>query len=355
MTASLPSERGMLWRLTLRPIARVVSALTAVVFLVISVPIALIARLAPKKVDIGLGPEPLINNVYHKRALQMFGYTAETFVDQVWYITSDFNLRGDLKYPGLLGFIRGYMLFMRAIRRYRCLYIYFNGGPLMSRPLVWRVEPLLYRLAGVKVVVMPYGGDVQDMSRSPNLAFKNAMAVDYPGHRKRRKRIAKQIDLWTKWADHVLFCGYDIDVRDGKGQGKGNQGGTEQGHHLMEVDLTLDRHCTTRAGVESCDLPGTDRITSTLLIEPRGGVVALPDADGAPENFAAAQTLAAFGEAARDETDLERLALRLVDVVERTMEPERVSLWLKPVDGVNRQAVQQGRQPVHAAGQGRLT
>lgn len=40
-----------------------------------------------------------------------------------------------------------------------------------------------------------------------------------------------------------------------------------------EVDLTLDRHCTTRAGVESCDLPGTDRITSTLLIEPRGDAV----------------------------------------------------------------------------------
>ena len=40
-----------------------------------------------------------------------------------------------------------------------------------------------------------------------------------------------------------------------------------------EVDLTLDRHCTTRAGAESCDLPGTDRITSTLLIEPRGDAV----------------------------------------------------------------------------------
>ena len=40
-----------------------------------------------------------------------------------------------------------------------------------------------------------------------------------------------------------------------------------------EVDLIPDRHCTTRAGVETCNLPGADRLTSTLLIEPRGDTV----------------------------------------------------------------------------------
>jgi glycosyltransferase involved in cell wall biosynthesis len=30
------------------------------------------------------------------------------------------------------------------------------------------------------------------------------MAVDYPEHRFRRKRIASKIDLWTKYADHVI-------------------------------------------------------------------------------------------------------------------------------------------------------
>jgi len=62
----------------------------------------------------------------------------------------------------------------------------------------------LYKLAGIKVVVMPYGGDVQELSRSPNLLYKNAISVDYPEHRFRRRRIASKIDLWTRYADHVI-------------------------------------------------------------------------------------------------------------------------------------------------------
>jgi len=36
---------------------------------------------------------------------------------------------------------------------------------------------------------------------------------------------------------------------------------------------------------------------------------------------------------ARDETDLDRLTARLVEVVQETMQPEHVSLWLKPTAG----------------------
>jgi hypothetical protein len=46
-------------------------------------------------------------------------------------------------------------------------------------------------------------------------------------------------------------------------------------------------------------------------------------------NYDAAQALAQFAAAARVETDLDRLAAELLRVVGETMEPERVSLWLK--------------------------
>ena len=39
--------------------------------------------------------------------------------------------------------------------------------------------------------------------------------------------------------------------------------------------------------------------------------------------------LAEFGATARDEVELEKLAGRLVAVVEETMQPERVGLWLR--------------------------
>jgi hypothetical protein len=45
--------------------------------------------------------------------------------------------------------------------------------------------------------------------------------------------------------------------------------------------------------------------------------------------YDAARTLAAFGAQARDETDLGRLSERLREVVEATMQPESVGLWLK--------------------------
>jgi hypothetical protein len=45
--------------------------------------------------------------------------------------------------------------------------------------------------------------------------------------------------------------------------------------------------------------------------------------------YDAARTLEAFSRAARDEVDLDRLAERLVEVVDETMQPEHVGIWLR--------------------------
>jgi hypothetical protein len=45
--------------------------------------------------------------------------------------------------------------------------------------------------------------------------------------------------------------------------------------------------------------------------------------------YDAAQTLAAFAAAARDETNLDALTGRLLDVVSETIQPEHASLWLR--------------------------
>lgn len=161
--------------------------------------LALLSRFARRPIDVGLGPEPLINNVHHKRALNQAGYTAETFVSHLYFITNDFDLvaRGPVALTSL-------WLGARALFRYKALYIYFNGGPLawtVLRPL----EPLIYRLAGQKVLVMPYGGDVDDMTRCPNYPFRHAMNMDYPRFQAcSRRKIVRQIDLWSRFADHII-------------------------------------------------------------------------------------------------------------------------------------------------------
>lgn len=185
----------------------------AVPFLVMT---AIISRFIGKKIDIGLGPSPLINNVYHKKALELFGYSAETFVAEVYYITDQFDIRADKKLFGsnnarlwksfaVIGYI---YLFILSLWRYKCIYIYFNGGPwgvLTSKiPSLKKMEPLFYKLANVKVVVLPYGSDIQDLTRTPNLLFRHSMAQNYPTSRLGRKSVSKQIDLWIQHADHVL-------------------------------------------------------------------------------------------------------------------------------------------------------
>ena len=49
----------------------------------------------------------------------------------------------------------------------------------------------------------------------------------------------------------------------------------------------------------------------------------------ARQQYDAARTLAGFAASARDETNLEPLSARLVDVVQDSMQPEQVSLWLR--------------------------
>lgn len=161
-----------------------------------------ISRLAPRRVDVGLGPEPLINNVHHARALRKAGWSAETFVSNVYYVTQDFDARPRLgQLPKPLG---QSWLFVRALFRYRALFFYLNGGPLAGTRFLRRSEPWLLRIAGIRMVVMPYGSDVQDLTRSKNLAFVNAFAHDYPDQGPRHARVAQQIDRWTRHANWLL-------------------------------------------------------------------------------------------------------------------------------------------------------
>ncbi len=76
-------------------------------------------------------------------------------------------------------------------------------------------------------------------------------------------------------------------------------------------------------------------VVSTLIIAAlffplRNRVQAFIDTRFYRRKYDAAKVIAEFAATCRDETDLDRLTARLVEVVDETMQPESVTLWLKP-------------------------
>lgn len=180
---------------------RAVYLMVDIVLLLPMIFISALSRLFPRPVDIGIGPIPSINSKYHKMALERFGYRCETFVYYTWYFTKNFDVNIGRFCPRALG---PYVSYVYVLFRYKCLYTYFNGGALGFTTLLARLEPYLLQLAGIKTVIMPYGADVQVLTRSQNRLMVHAYARDYPGFRHNKRRTADLVDVWTHNADHII-------------------------------------------------------------------------------------------------------------------------------------------------------
>jgi len=171
-------------------------------FLLIS---ALVSRVfRPKDLLVGFGPEPI--NPFHSKSLAALGYNSKSFVSHNYYISSEFDVHLDRKNLFRQIFDKAYFrTAFYAVFRFNVLFFYFHGGPIgFPSKIFWRLEWLIYKLAGIKAVVMPYGGDVQDLRRNPNLLYKDALSRDYPNSWTREKVVARKVNHWQRHADHVI-------------------------------------------------------------------------------------------------------------------------------------------------------
>jgi hypothetical protein len=146
------------------------------------------------------------------------GWDSLTLMEDVYVINarSDFDRYFDDLVPaivrptGLRRVLGPAAALLWIIRNARVVHLPFSGGPLGGTPL-WRLEAPLLRLKGVRMIVMPYGGDAYPYSRVIDTSLRASLQMSYPAAARREREIAERIDYWTRQAD-VMIAGTMIDA-----------------------------------------------------------------------------------------------------------------------------------------------
>ena len=138
---------------------------------------------------------------------------------------------------------------------------------------------------------------------------------------------------------------WDIDVLVNRALVYGVLTGTLVGTYIgIVVGLQAAFRAVTDQGGEVAIVIST--LTIAALFQPlRRRIQALIDRRFYRRRYDAAQALAAFSATIRDEVNLERLSDALMSVVEETMEPAHVSLWLRRVSGSTGQVSSENPRP----------
>ncbi len=148
------------------------------------------------------GPSAILNVKYWSASMSARGYESQTCIDTPATISkrADFDVYrdqflGDGPYSEGL---RSYAMFAWALRHGDVFLQYFDGGFLRGTDFDWREYGLL-RLAGKKLVVSPYGGDIAVPGYLG--AVEDQVFEDYPDLRDYAPMIRRRVLHALGWAD----------------------------------------------------------------------------------------------------------------------------------------------------------
>lgn len=195
-----------------------VAALVEFVLLPVYVIGALLARSRRRQASpskdkkIVWGSTPIKNNSYWSRSLREAGYDSEVFTSGVYAINSrtDFDRVLCDEYTWAPMRLRAYIAFWICLLRYDVFITSFEGL-FPFKFLTVRAQGFLTRLAGVRVVVIPYGADSYIYRRIRSAGLQHGLLLSYPLAARRQDQIARRVDYWCRHADVVVtgFPGID--------------------------------------------------------------------------------------------------------------------------------------------------
>lgn len=178
----------------------------APVFCFVGILLAISARwlVASKKPRLVWGSTPLINNRHWSRAMRAAGYSSETFAT-TYYAT--INQRAD--WDRLLseewiwcpGVCKPLLAFLNSLFKYDVFFISADGFFIGTLPAVWRLQAPLLKLAGKKVVFLPYGSDAYVYQRIRSSSLVHGLLASYPQAARCQEEVGARLDYWCRHAD----------------------------------------------------------------------------------------------------------------------------------------------------------
>ena len=151
------------------------------------------------------GPEPVIAIKYWSHSLRALGYESQTCVFNHYAINerADFDTYYDEFLPAGIIFdpLRGYAVFLWVLRNFDVYLAYFDGG-FMRGTALRRLELPLLRLAGKKIIVSPYGGDIAVPGHLG--VAEQRLLEDYPSIARDGEQVRRRVLEFARWANLVI-------------------------------------------------------------------------------------------------------------------------------------------------------
>jgi len=169
-----------------------------------------------KSTKVIFGTTPILNNKYWSNALKETGIESETLM-KTYY--GSINRKDDYdkyfddvipkicrkRYINEIAYL--FFVWFYIINNAKVFVMSFNG--VIFQKYFWKIEYLLFKLNGIKTLVLPYGADVFMYSKIRDQSLQNVLLISYPDYAKNEKEIENKVFFWSKYAD-ITFGGFIV-------------------------------------------------------------------------------------------------------------------------------------------------